>query len=56
MFSWLRCLIPSGTRLTVERRRIPPKSGNMSDILSPTVSDSETCDDHAEVESRGRNR
>jgi len=36
--------------------RIPPESGNMSDMLSPAVSDSETYDDDSEVESQGRNR
>ena len=53
---WLWCLILSGTRLTIIRARIPPESGNMSDMLSPAISDPETCADNSEAESRGRNR
>jgi len=47
--------MPRVTRLTIERARTPCESGNMSDMLSPAVSDSETCNDHSEAESRERN-
>jgi len=56
VFSWLRCLIPSVTRLPIQRTRISPESVNMSDILSPAVSDSQAYEDDSEVESQGRNR
>jgi len=46
----------SGTRLTIEQARIPLESSTMSDMLSPAVSDSETCNDDSQVEPRGRNR
>jgi len=56
VFSCVRRLMPSGTQLTIERARIPPKRGNVSDMLSRAVSDFETCDDDSEAESRGRDR